>query len=244
MSDLNHPPLQGGSSRPGLTPDEDLFCGPWTQPASGLDDRERVRRISRELTQGFARLAGLGPAVSIFGSARTPEGSEMYELARLTAARLGRSGYSIITGGGPGIMEAANRGARDAGVTSVGCNIELPHEQVINPFLDVAVEFRHFFARKVMLVRYASAFVIFPGGFGTIDELSEALTLIQTGKIHDFPVVLVGSDHWRGLVGWMQDRLQEDGLVGPGDLRLMHVADDPDEIATLIECTAPRLASP
>ena len=240
MSDLNDTPLQRKSSGSGLTQDEDLLCGPWTQPAPRLDDHERVRRISRELTQGFAKLADLGPAVSVFGSARTPEGSEMYQLARTTAARLGRSGYSIITGGGPGLMEAANRGARDAGVTSVGCNIELPHEQVVNPFVDVAVEFRHFFVRKVMLVRYASAFVIFPGGFGTIDELSEALTLIQTGKIHDFPVVLVGSGHWDGMVEWMQDRLVEDGLVGSGDLGLMHVADDPDEIATLIECTAPR----
>lgn len=232
-------PAERSSPVPRPTPDEDLLCVPWAQPATAPDDRERVQRVAQELTEGFGRLADLGPAVSIFGSARAREESETYQLARRTAARLGRSGYSIITGGGPGIMEAANRGAREVGVTSVGCTIELPHEQALNPFVDVAVDSRYFFVRKVMLVRYASAFVIFPGGFGTVDELSEALTLIQTGKIQDFPVVLVGRRHWRGMVDWMQDRLRDDGLIGPADLRLMHIADEPDEVAALIERAAP-----
>ena len=216
------------------TLDEELLCCPWSEPGLIEGDDERVRQVADELAQGFRALAGVGPAVSVFGSARTPPGHPTYELARATAERLGQAGYAVITGGGPGVMEAANRGAREAGALSVGCNIELPREQLVNPYVDLEVRFRHFFVRKVMLVRYASAFVIFPGGFGTIDELSEALTLIQTRKIRGFPVVLVGSRHWDELVGWMRRRLLHEGLVGTGDLGLMRLTDDPEEVVALI----------
>ena len=183
---------------------------------------------------GFRALAGVGPAVSVFGSARTPVDSEEYGLARRTAARLGTAGYAIISGGGPGTMEAANRGARDVGALSVGLGIELPAEQAINPFVDVAVDFQHFFIRKVMFVRYASAFVVFPGGFGTLDELFEALSLIQTGKIQDFPVVLVGSTYWSGLLDWMHEHLVADGRVTPQELELLHLVDDPDDVVSIV----------
>ncbi len=186
----------------------------------------RLTRIHDEIASGFAALTGLGPAVSVFGSARTPHDHPSYELARRTARELGEAGYAIITGGGPGIMEAANRGARDAGVTSVGLNIELPEEQAPNDFLDLSLDFRYFFARRLMFVRYASAFVVHPGGLGTLDELFEALTLIQTAKIDSFPVALVEEAHWRGLIDWMQDRLVGDGLIKPADLTLLHVTDE------------------
>jgi hypothetical protein len=159
-------------------------------------DAERVRDIASEFAKGFDALAGVARAVTIFGSARTPPDHPHYAMVREVAATLGRAGYTIITGGGPGLMEAANRGARDAGALSVGCNIELPREQHLNPYVDLGLEFRHFFARKVMFVRYACAFVICPGGFGTLDELFEALTLIQTRTIRDFPVILVGAGEW------------------------------------------------
>ena len=174
---------------------------------------------------GFGALHGLGPAVAMFGSARTPPGAAEYEIARSTARLLGEAGYAIITGGGPGIMEAANRGARDAGATSVGLNIELPEEQRPNPYLDVSLHFRYFFARRLMFIRYASAFVVHPGGFGTLDEMFEALTLIQTEKIQRFPVVLLGTEHWRGLLDWLGAR-----AVGPfidrNDLDCIEVVDD------------------
>ena len=214
--------------------DEALLCCPWEDPQLADTDPERVRAIAAELVEGFRTLADLGPAVSIFGASRVQAGEPMYELARRTAQSLGEAGYAIITGGGPGIMEAANRGAQEAGAVSVGCNIELPVEQGVNRFVDVAIEFRHFFARKVMLVRYASAFVIFPGGFGTLDELTEALTLIQTGKIHDFPVVLVGTDHWTELLGWMRRHLLDSGYVDGADLRLIHLTDDPREVSAIV----------
>ena len=232
---------EGGS--PGPTSDEQLLCCPWTGPLAARTDRAWVTGIATELTAGFRALADVGPAVTVFGSARIPESAMAYRLARETAHRLGDAGFSIITGGGPGIMEAANRGARDAGVSSIGCTIELPREQVVNPYLDVAVEFKHFFVRKVMLVRYASAFVIFPGGFGTLDELAEALTLIQTGKIHNFPVVLMGGEHWHGLVEWMREHLLSNGLVGSQDLGLLHVADDAVVAAELIDRLTPRAAA-
>ena len=228
----------GGSS--GRTTDEQLLCCPWIEPAPVGTDAAWVAGIADELMAGFRALADAGPAVTVFGSARIPGSAAAYELARETARRLGAAGFSIITGGGPGIMEAANRGARDAGVTSIGCTIELPREQAVNPYLDVAVEFKHFFVRKVMLVRYASAFVIFPGGFGTLDELAEALTLIQTGKIHNFPVVLMGGEHWHGLVDWMHEHLLSNGLVGSQDLALLHVADEAVVAADLIDRLTPR----
>ena len=217
----------------GRTADAELLDIP-SRPATHPAEVERLDRITAEIAAGFAMLADLGPAVSVFGSARTPPEDPSYQLARDVAGALGAAGYSIITGGGPGIMEAANRGARDAGVTSVGLNIELPEEQVPNAHLDRVLEFRYFFARRLMFVRYASAFVVHPGGFGTLDELFEALTLIQTRKIAQFPVVLVGSDHWTGLVDWMQQRLADGGLIDPRDVGDLHITDDPDDVVRLV----------
>jgi uncharacterized protein (TIGR00730 family) len=172
--------------------------------------------------------------VTIFGSARTPPDAPVYALTREVARRLGEAGYAIITGGGGGAMEAANRGARDAGATSVGLNIELPHEQQPNAYQDISLRFHHFFTRKLMFVRYANAFVVMPGGFGTLDELFEALVLIQTGKIRHFPVVLVGTEFWSGLIAWVRERLLADGLISPLDPELVHVTDDPDEVLALV----------
>jgi uncharacterized protein (TIGR00730 family) len=215
------------------TADEDLLsCGP--SPAIDDDDRWRVQRISDEIAAGFAALTPVGKAVSIFGSGRVPPDDPTYLQARRVAARLGASGFAVITGGGPGLMEAANRGARDVGATSVGLGIELPLEQGLNPYLDVTVTFRYFFARKLMFVRYASAFVVLPGGFGTVDELFEALTLIQTGKVHEFPVILVGADHWHGLNDWLGSTLEARGFTSPTDTELLVVSDDPEEIAELV----------
>ncbi|HUB04864.1 MAG TPA: TIGR00730 family Rossman fold protein, partial [Solirubrobacteraceae bacterium] len=180
--------------------DEELLC--WLGDESVVDraaDADRIRAVAEEFAMGFDRLAGIGPAVSVFGSARTPREHPHYALMREVGAALGRAGFAVITGGGGGVMEAVNRGARDVGALSVGCNIELPHEQRQNEYLDIALRFRHFFARKVMFVRYASAFVVGPGGFGTLDELFECLTLIQTGTIRHFPAILVGDGEWDGL---------------------------------------------
>jgi len=219
--------------RPPVTADEEpLYCG---ANASPDEDPARVERIEREIAAGFAALAPIGKAVSVFGSARIDPDDPRYTQARRVAGSLGRAGFAIITGGGPGLMEAANRGARDAGATSVGLGIELPHEQGLNAYLDVAVSFRYFFARKLMFVRYASAFVVLPGGFGTLDELFEALTLIQTGKVHEFPIVLVGRDHWDGLRAWLRQALEAPGLTSPTDTDLLVVSDDPDEIAEVVQ---------
>ncbi|MDP7707534.1 TIGR00730 family Rossman fold protein [Mycobacterium sp. TY815] len=218
------------------TCDEELLCcwGPGF-PALAGSDPDRVVRIRDEVAQGFAALADVTRAVSFFGSARTPPDHPYYRLARTLAAQLGRLGFDIITGGGAGIMEAANRGAREAGVRSIGLVIELPYEQHMNPFVDLSLEFKYFFVRKLMLVRYASAFVVFPGGFGTLDELFEALTLIQTQKIRHFPVVLAGSQHWGALEQWIRTQLLESGMISPDDVQLLVVADDPDEIGEVIE---------
>ena len=170
----------------------------------------------------------MGPCVTVFGSARVVDGSFEYEAARSIAAGLGREGFSIITGGGPGVMEAANRGARDAGATSIGCNIRLPHEQKPNDFLDVSIDFNYFFVRKVMLVKYSYAFVVLPGGFGTLDEMFEALTLIQTKKILDFPVVVMGREYWSGMDEQLE-RMVENGMINREDLNLLLVTDDVDE---------------
>lgn len=220
---------------PPATVDEELLCclGP-DAAALIAADPARVARIRDEIAHGFSLLSGVGSAVSIFGSARTDSSASSYVLARTVASELGALGFDIITGGGAGIMEAANRGAQDAGVRSIGLGIELPHEQAFNRFVDHPVHFRYFFARKLMFVRYASAFVVFPGGFGTLDELFEALTLIQTSKIRHFPVILVGGDHWSGLVDWVQERLVEPGMVGSADLSLLHLANDPQEICELV----------
>jgi uncharacterized protein (TIGR00730 family) len=204
-------------------------------PSVRAVDAQRVHEIAAEFAKGFDALSGVARAVTIFGSARTPADHPSYALVRDVAATLGRAGYSIITGGGPGLMEAANRGARDAGALSVGCNIELPREQHLNAYVDLGLEFRHFFARKVMFVRYACAFVICPGGFGTLDELFEALTLIQTRTIRDFPVILVGEGEWDGLLQWLQDRALADGRITSGDLRSLQRARDPARVLELVE---------
>ena len=200
-------------------------------------DPWRVLRILGEFVHAFDALAEVAAAVTFFGSARTRETDPMYAAARDLAARLAKCGFAIITGGGPGIMEAANRGARDAEGLSVGCNIELPQEQSINPYVDVAVNFRYFFCRKTMFMKYSEGFVHFPGGFGTLDELFEALTLIQTRKVQRFPIVLFGAAYWRGLLDWMRQHLSAAGKIDPDDLKLMMVTDSTDEACTyLTEC--------
>ena len=176
----------------------------------------------------------MGCAVSIFGSARVPQGDEEYEFARRVARELSQDGMAVITGGGPGVMEAANRGAQEGGSKSIGLNIRLPHEQGMNPYVDIGMTCRYFFTRKLFFVRYAVGFIVFPGGFGTMDELFEALTLSQTGKIRHFPIVLVGSDYWGGLVDWLRARMLEDGKIGPVDIDLIQVADDPHEIVAAV----------
>jgi uncharacterized protein (TIGR00730 family) len=191
---------------------------------------ERLERVHRELEMGFGALEEVGPAIAVFGSARTPEDHPDYAAARELGRRLGEKGLSIITGGGPGCMEAANRGARDAGSTSVGLNIELPFEQHSNPYLDISLEFHYFFTRKVMFVRYSQGFVVFPGGFGTLDEAFEALTLEQTDKVFDFPVILVGTDFWNPLVEWVADKLLGQKKISPSDLGLLYVTDDLEQV--------------
>ncbi len=193
-------------------------------------DAWRVFRIMGEFVEGFEELSQIGRAVSVFGSARTTPDDPMYGLCVETTRRLGEAGYAIVTGGGPGIMQAANQGARLAGAKSVGCNIELPFEQLSNEFLDVSIDFRYFFVRKTMFVKYAEAFVIFPGGFGTLDELFEALTLIQTNKVRDFPVVLFGSSYWSGLLQWIERTMVAEGKIDRNDLGLVLVTDDPTEV--------------
>ena len=183
-------------------------------------------------------MANVGPAVTIFGSARTKRSEPEYELALTIARRLAEAGYAVITGGGPGTMEAANRGCREGGGLSVGCNIELPHEQGLNYYVDLGIEFRYFFARKVMFVKYADAFVILPGGFGTLDELFEALTLIQTRKVRNFPVVLVGRSYWAGLLDWIRATILGSGAIDEPDLALLQLTDDPDEVVRIVRAFA------
>jgi uncharacterized protein (TIGR00730 family) len=197
-------------------------------------DPWRVMRITSEFVEGFDKLAGIEKGVSIFGSARTHPDDPQYLAAVETARQLGARGFSIITGAGPGIMEAANKGAKLAGAPSYGCNIELPFEQGANPYVDTLVGFRYFAVRKTMFIKYSSAFIIFPGGFGTFDELFEALTLIQTGKISQFPVVLFGTHYWAGLVRWIRSRVLAERKISPGDMDLMVVTDDPAEAARVV----------
>jgi hypothetical protein len=203
-------------------------------------DPWRALRILAEFVEGFDAMAKVGPAVTVFGSARTRPDDPVYEAARTIGRRLAEAGYAVITGGGPGAMEAANRGCREGGGLSVGCNIELPHEQGLNAYVDLGVEFRYFFARKVMFVKYADGFIILPGGFGTLDELFEALTLIQTGKVRHFPVVLVGRSYWAGLIDWIRESLLSNGAVSESDLDLLHVTDDPDEAVAMVKSQAAR----
>ena len=194
----------------------------------------RALRILSEFVDGFEALRHLPPAVTVFGSARTLPGHPLYEQGRALGGELARSGFAVITGGGPGIMEAVNRGAREAGGISVGCNIELPYEQHLNDYVDLGIDFRYFFVRKTMFVKYAEAFVVFPGGYGTLDELFEALVLAQTGKVVRFPVVLFGSSHWAGLLSWLRERVAEEGMVDDLDLDLLHVSDDPAEAVRFV----------
>jgi uncharacterized protein (TIGR00730 family) len=199
-------------------------------------DQWRVLRILGEFVEGFDALAELGPAVTIFGSARSDEDESMYRAARETASLLAKTGFTIITGGGPGIMEAANRGAAEAGGESVGIGIDLPFEQGTNAYVTLPLEFNYFFVRKTMLAKYASGFVYFPGGFGTMDELFEALTLIQTGKMDRMPIVLFGTEYWTGLRSWVIEFMQRSGYISPGDEALMHLTDDPAEVVeTMID---------
>jgi uncharacterized protein (TIGR00730 family) len=197
-------------------------------------DPWRVLRIQAEFVEGFGLLAELGPAVSIFGSARTKPGSHEYDLAERIGSGLADAGYAVITGGGPGIMEAGNKGAQDAGGTSVGLGIELPFEQKLNDHIDIGVSFRYFMVRKTIFVKYSQAFVVLPGGFGTLDELFEAVTLVQTGKITRFPIVLVGVDYWSGLVDWVKNTMLAGGKISAVDLELLRVTDDPNEAVRII----------
>ncbi|MGP3926047.1 TIGR00730 family Rossman fold protein [Streptomyces sp. 8N616] len=197
-------------------------------------DPWRVMRIQSEFVEGFGALAELGPAISVFGSARTREGSPDYEAGVRLGKALVAGGFGVITGGGPGAMEAANRGACEAGGVSVGLGIELPYEQGFNRFVDIGVNFRYFFVRKTMFVKYAQGFVVLPGGFGTLDELFEALTLVQTKKVTRFPIVLFGTDYWKGLVDWVLSTVVAEGKAGPHDLDLFHLTDDVDEAVALV----------
>ena len=217
------------------TDDEKLLASPDpNKTAFTHSDPWRVLRISGEFVEGFDALAGLGSAVTLFGSARTKEDDPMYGAAMETARLLGNAGLAIITGGGPGIMEAANRGAKAARALSVGLNIELPFEQSLNQYVDISVDFRYFFARKTMMVKYAQAFVIFPGGFGTMDELFESLTLIQTGKVKNFPVVLFGSAYWQGLLDWLNTTMLQYGNINAEDMKLLIVTDSPEEVRDVV----------
>jgi uncharacterized protein (TIGR00730 family) len=222
------------------TPDEELLAAQLPTVEAELTDGQRVDRMRAEIEMGFDALRGITRAVSVFGSARIEDGDPYYELARTVGRRLGESGFCVITGGGPGVMEAANRGAMDAGAVSIGLNIELPFEQAANPYQTIDLTFHYFFTRKVMFVRYANAFVVFPGGFGTLDELFEALTLIQTGKIRHFPILLVGSTYWSGLVDWIREQLAGRGLISPEDLDLFRITDDPEEVVAVCAHAADR----
>jgi hypothetical protein len=210
--------------------DQEIIRSGEPEIVTKLSDPERLERIEEEFSQGFSLLGNLGPAVCVFGSARADETDPEYRLARESAAAIGAAGFAVITGGGPGIMEAANRGARDAGAISVGLNIELPHEQELNEYVDVGREFHYFFARKLMFVRYSWSFVMFPGGFGTLDEMFEVFTLIQTDKSRPHPVVLVDGGYWAGLVEWIEQELLAAGRISPDDMKLFRVVDDLDSI--------------
>ncbi len=219
--------MAASESSPSATRDQRLLRVPCDIEA---EDDARLQRIHDEVEMGFEALRDVEDGVSIFGSARVAEGHRWYELCRETAACLVGHGFSVITGGGPGLMEAANRGAAEAGGLSIGLNIELPHEQRPNPYANRSLHFHYFFARKLMFVRYARAFVIMPGGFGTLDEMFESLTLIQTDRIQHFPTILVDSAHWRPLLDWIDGELEDNGMIGPEDKRLLMTADSPLEV--------------
>lgn len=230
-----------GGQVPDQTTDERLLETP--RDSSWLhQDPWRVLRIQSEFVEGFGALAELGPAVSVFGSARTPVDSEVYATAVQVGRLLVQAGFAVVTGGGPGLMEAANKGACEAGGTSVGLGIELPHEQGMNDWVDLAVNFRYFFARKTMFLKYSQGFVVLPGGFGTLDELFEALTLVQTGKVSAFPLCLLGSEYWGGLLEWVRSTQLAAGTISAKDLDLLRLTDDPEEAVALM--VAAREADP
>jgi uncharacterized protein (TIGR00730 family) len=216
-----------------VTQDEQLLETPGPE-AFTQTDTWRVFRIMGEFVEGFDDLATVTRGVSVFGSARTPAENPMYAAARETAALLAKAGFQVITGGGPGIMEAANRGALEAGGLSIGCNIELPFEQAPNPYQTRSLTFKYFFVRKTMFVKYSTAFVIFPGGFGTLDELFESLTLIQTRKIRNFPVVLFGREYWTPMLAWIKDIVLAEKMISPEDLDLLHLTDSPAEVVETV----------
>ena len=205
-------------------------------------DPWRALRILAEFVEGFDALADVPPAISVFGSARVLEGDRSYDAARAVGRDLARAGYAVITGGGPGVMEAANRGCREGGGLSIGCNIELPFEQAMNPYVDLGIDFRYFFVRKTMFAKYAEGFVVFPGGFGTLDELFEALVLMQTGKVDHFPVVLYDSTYWAGLLDWLRAPVLAEAKIGEADLEIATVCDDPSEVVPKIEEVLARKA--
>ena len=218
------------AGRAPATADEEIIYADSRTVFSKRSEAERLRRIERELVFGFNELGKIGPAICVFGSARTPADAPQYELARQLGRAIGEAGFALIPGGGPGTMEAANRGAQGAGALSVGLNIELPHEQAINPYVDLGIQFHYFFTRKLMFVRYSEAFVVFPGGFGTFDELFEALTLIQTGKAIDHPVILQGTEFWSGLLDWIRSHPLAEGMLTREDLAQAELADGVDDV--------------
>jgi uncharacterized protein (TIGR00730 family) len=232
MAENDQPDPAAPASR-GATQDEQLLQTPRPEDFTHTDTW-RVFRIMGEFVEGFDELASVTRGVSIFGSARTPPDDPFYAAARETAALFAEAGFTVITGGGPGIMEAANRGAFEAGGISIGCNIELPFEQSPNPYQTRSLVFKYFFVRKTMFVKYSNAFVIFPGGFGTLDELFEALTLIQTSKIRNFPVVLFGSDYWGGMLQWIEQTMLKIKYISDVDLRRLHVTDSPAEVVQIV----------
>ncbi|MEP6636566.1 MAG: TIGR00730 family Rossman fold protein, partial [Acidobacteriota bacterium] len=226
-------PTEGDQRQPHATQDEQLLESPRGDEFTHTDTW-RVFRIMGEFVEGFDELATLTRGISIFGSARTKPGDPYYKAAQDTAALLAREGFAVITGGGPGMMEAANKGAFEAGGLSIGCNIELPFEQGANHYQTRSLTFRYFFVRKMMFVKYSLGFIIFPGGFGTLDELFEALTLIQTHKIRNFPVVLFGTNYWQGLLTWIKDVALQEGKISEQDLKLLHLTDSPEKVVEIV----------
>lgn len=202
---------------------------------SFIYDAIRVLRITAEFLRGFSRMRGIGPAVTVFGSARITEEAPYFTLATEVGKAISKAGFTVMTGAGPGLMEATNKGVQEVGGNSVGCNIVIPHEQRPNRYLNKIVTFYYFFVRKIMLVKYSYAFVFLPGGFGTLDEMSEAITLIQTGKLYDFPVILVGRDYWGGFLDWVKNTMAARGAIKMEELSFIHVTDDPEEVARIIQ---------
>jgi len=236
-------PTPPDEARHPSTADEEIIWADHESVQETRTEEERLERIDHELRLGFETLRDLGPAICVWGSARTPRDDPEYEFGRQVGLEIGRRGFAVITGGGPGLMEAANRGAREAGVQSVGLNIELPHEQAPNDHLDISLEFHYFFVRKLMFARFSCGFVALPGGYGTLDELFELLTLNQTGKTPDYPIVLAGAGQWDGLLDWIRSQLLARGRISAADLEIAERSDDPAEVAAIVCSGAARPAS-